>query len=96
MPIDSRNPQNKTRAADFEVSNCIYTTEYLKLRTGARSDAIEFRRFDGRIVSRQADMLRTITEQEWHDVDAMQLEDYRTKFPAMIQWLTLIGYGKSF
>jgi len=77
------------------VSNCIYTTEYLKLRTGARSDAIEFRRFDGRILSRQADMLRTMTEQEWHEVDAMQLDAYRTKFPAMIQWLTLIGYGKS-
>jgi len=79
----------------FEVSNCIYTTEYLKLRTGARSDAIEFRRFEGRIVSRHADMLRTISAQEWHEVDAMQLEDYRTKFPAMIQWLNLIGYGKS-
>ena len=55
------------------MSNCIYTTEYLKLRTGARSDAIEFRRFDGRILSRHADMLRTMTEQEWHEVDAMQL-----------------------
>jgi hypothetical protein len=40
-------------------------------------------------------MLRTISAQEWHEVDAMQLEDYRTKFPAMIQWLNLIGYGKS-
>jgi hypothetical protein len=77
------------------VSNCIYTTEYLKLRTGARTDAIEFRRFDGRIVSRQADMLKTALEQEWHEVDAMQLEAYRSAFPAMIQWLRLIGYGKS-
>jgi hypothetical protein len=96
VPIVSRNPQRQSEKTDFEVSNCIYTTEYLKLRTGARSDAIEFRRFDGRILSRQADMLRTMTEQEWHEVDAMQLESYRTKFPAMIQWLTLIGYGKSF
>ena len=75
-----------------EVStNFIYTTEYLKLRVGRQSTAIEFRTHDGKIVSRHADMLSSAVGDLWNEVEAEQLNAYRAEFPAVSCWLRLIG-----
>ncbi len=76
----------------MEVStNFVYTTEYLKLRVGKQSTAIELRSLNGKIVSRSADMLSSAVDNGWCEVGTEQLEDYRAQFPALICWLKLIG-----
>ncbi len=75
-----------------EVStNFVYTTEYLKLRVGKQSTAIELRSLNGKIVSRNADMLSSTAGDGWCEVGTDQLNTYRAQFPAVICWLRLIG-----
>lgn len=72
-------------------TNFVYTTEYLKLRVGKQSTAIELRSLNGKIVSRNADMLSSTSETAWCEVGTEQLNDYRAQFPAVSCWLKLIG-----
>jgi hypothetical protein len=72
-------------------TNFIYTTEYLKLRVGKQSSAIELRSLNGKIVSREADMLSSSSPGSWCEVGVEQLNNYRTQFPVVKCWLKLIG-----
>ena len=71
-------------------TNFVYTTEYLKLRVGKQSTAIELRNVNGRILFRNADMLRSSATETWSEVGTEQLNDYRMQFPAVKCWLKLI------
>lgn len=73
------------------ATNFVYTTEYLKLRVGKQSTALEFRALNGKIVYRHADMLTSATGDGWNEVESEQLIAYRTQFPAISCWLKLIG-----
>lgn len=72
-------------------TNFVYTTEYLKLRVGKQSSAIELRSLNGKIVSREADMLSSTAAGGWHEVGVEQLNTYRAQFPVVKCWLKLIG-----
>ncbi|MEP7270692.1 MAG: hypothetical protein ABI882_04275 [Acidobacteriota bacterium] len=72
-------------------TNFVYTTEYLKLRVGKQSTAIELRSLNGKIVSRHADMLSSTPDNGWCEVGTEQLNNYRAQFPAVSCWLKLIG-----
>ena len=96
-PLSERQPFGRGRALFrttpiVEVStNFIYTTEYLKLRVGRQSSAIELRNLNGKIVSREADMLSSSSADSWCEVGVEQLNSYRAQFPVVKCWLKLIG-----
>jgi hypothetical protein len=90
-PFEIVNTASASNRAGEVSTNFVYTTEYLKLRVGKHSTAIELRSFNGKIVSRNADMLSSSATEGWCEVGIDQLNTYRTQFPAVSCWLRLIG-----